>query len=112
MGSYTNEALKQLELGDGETLYGNTPLAILKVLLQSGSMIKAYGRVRRRTVDTFNRFIDNVMQILFLYEKDKDNGFPVTKDTARRSVDLISGEEDGIVREEKLVNDILSGRKT
>ena len=36
MGSYNHETLKQLNYGKGEVLYGDTPLAILKALLQSG----------------------------------------------------------------------------
>lgn len=36
MGIYNNDMLKQLEFGEGDMLYGDTPLAILKSFLQSG----------------------------------------------------------------------------
>lgn len=36
MSSYTKENLEQLNLGEGDVLYGDTPLAILKSLLQAG----------------------------------------------------------------------------
>lgn len=36
MGSYNHDTLKQLNYGNGEVLYGDTPLAILKAFLQSG----------------------------------------------------------------------------
>jgi len=35
-GSYSKEALEQLTYGKGKTLYGDTPLVILKAFLQSG----------------------------------------------------------------------------
>ena len=37
MGSvYSNDLISQLNLGKGKTLYGDTPLVVLKSFLQSG----------------------------------------------------------------------------
>ena len=36
MGTYTKESLEQLKLGNGEILFGDTPLVLLKSFLQSG----------------------------------------------------------------------------
>lgn len=66
MGSvYSSDLISQLNLGEGQTLYGNTLLVILKSFLQSGvSYVGGYpGAPTARLIDVisdakvFNKYI-------------------------------------------------------
>ena len=57
MGSvYSSDLISQLNLGEGQTLYGDTPLVILKSFLQSGvSYVGNYpGATTARLIDVIS----------------------------------------------------------
>lgn len=87
--------------------YGLKDYELGLVVAEAGNIVKGYGRVRRRTVDTFHRFIDNV--ILRIYELENERGplCTIASETGRRSLELISGEEDGIVKAEEMAERVL-----
>jgi len=95
MGSvYSNDLISQLNLGEGQTLYGNTPLVILKSFLQSGvSYVGDYpGALTARLIDVisdakvFNKYIESTIEYT---KKNYDLGALVTK-----SGSLIKGYGD------------------
>ena len=53
MATYTAEFLDQLNSGKGETLYGDTPLTILKAFLESGFVVVDFEEPRL-TADRFH----------------------------------------------------------
>lgn len=69
MGSYTNETLRQLELRAGETLYGDTHLAILKSFLQSGvSYLGGYpGSPTAGLIDVISQAYDPYLKDMGIY---------------------------------------------
>ena len=84
---------------------GDYELGVLTA--RSGSIIKGYGRVRRRTIDTFNRLIGNVVTVLYDSEVASGSGFLKTKEIFSESLKLISEDEDAINKAEKLVEEAL-----
>ena len=74
---------------------------------KSGSIIKGYGRVRRRTIDTFRRLYNNVVTKIYDYELERGTGFDKTKEIFIESVELISGDEASIEKAEELAEDFL-----
>lgn len=84
--------------------FANRDYELACIVARAGGMIKGYGRVRRRTVDTFHRFIDNIICRMFDIEKERAAGFLITADTGRKAAELISGDEDGIVKAEELTD--------
>ena len=77
----------------------------------SASMVKGYGKVRRRTMDSFYRFIDNVVFPLAEFESAKRKNFDITMEIGGEALKLISGESvDGIDKAEKLAQDVLEQR--
>jgi len=68
MGSvYSNDLISQLNLGEGKTLYGDTPLVILKSFLQSGvSYVGGYpGAPTARLIDVISalKFSINTLKV-------------------------------------------------
>ena len=71
-------------------------------IANSGSIIKGYGRVRRRTRDSFHRLITNILEKS--YEEGKHSPDVLTEVNVifKRSVELVSSTEDGIEEAEKM----------
>ncbi|HSE83652.1 MAG TPA: indolepyruvate oxidoreductase subunit beta family protein [Thermodesulfobacteriota bacterium] len=81
------------------------------LVAKSGEMIKGYGDVRRRTMNAFNRFLDNIITPLAEFEKKKNKNFDLTLEIGDKSLKLIAGATvDGIDNAEKMANDVLQGR--
>ena len=74
---------------------------------RSGSIIKGYGRVRRRTVDSYKRLINNIVTKLYDYDLEQGKGFDKTRETFAESIKLISKDESGIDKAEKLAEQVL-----
>jgi len=77
------------------------------LVAKSGNIIKGYGDVRRRTMDSFNRLLDNIINPLSEFEKKSGNSFDLTIDTGEKSLKLISDSTDGIDKAVELVNKVL-----
>lgn len=77
---------------------------------RAGGIIKGYGRVRRRTTDTFYRFMDYILAELFMYERDISDTFDLTKSMGEKSLDLISADESGIEQAEKMTRGAIKER--
>ena len=78
---------------------------------KSAQIVKGYGKVRRRTMDAFYRFIDNIVFPLTEFERDKRKNFDITLEIGEESIKLIAGESvDGIGQAEKLARDVLERR--
>lgn len=70
MGSvYSNDLISQLNLGEGQTLYGDTPLTILKSFLQSGvSYVGGYpGAPTASLIDVISDAYDPVLKDYGMY---------------------------------------------
>jgi hypothetical protein len=81
------------------------------LVAKSGEMIKGYGDVRRRTMNAFSRFIDNIITPLAEFEKKKNKNFDLTLEIGEKSLKLISGATvDGIDNAEKMADDVLRGK--
>ncbi len=77
------------------------------LIAKSGQMIKGYGKVRRRTMDAFGRFLDNVITPLVEFEKKNRKGFSLTLEIGEKSLNLIAASIDGIDKAEGLTKDLL-----
>ena len=74
-------------------------------------MVKGYGKVRRRTMDAFFRFVDNILSPLVEYESNNRKNFDITLEVGQEAYTLIAGETvDGIDKAEKLAQDVLEKR--
>ncbi len=81
------------------------------LVAKSASMVKGYGKVRRRTMSAFSRFIDNVIFPLAEFEKSKRKNYDITLEIGEEALKLISGETvDGIDKAEKLAREVLERR--
>ncbi|HEX3034257.1 MAG TPA: indolepyruvate oxidoreductase subunit beta family protein [Thermodesulfobacteriota bacterium] len=81
------------------------------LVAKSGEMIKGYGDVRRRTMNAFSRFLDNIITPLSEFERKKKKNFDLTLEIGEKSLKLIAGATvDGIDNAEKMANDVLRGR--
>lgn len=81
------------------------------LVAKSASMVKGYGKVRRRTTNAFVRFIDNVISPLAEFEKNKRKNFDVTLEIGEEALKMISGESvNGIDKAEKMARDVLEQR--
>lgn len=77
----------------------------------SGAMIKGYGKVRRRTIKAFYRFIDNIIFPLSEFERDKRKNYDITLEVGEEALKLVSGESvEGIDKAEKLAREIMEQR--
>jgi len=74
-------------------------------------MVKGYGKVRRRTMRTFIRFIDNVIFPIAEFEKNKRKNYDITLEIGEEALKLISGESmNGIDKAEKMAREVLERR--
>lgn len=81
------------------------------LVAKSVEMVKGYGRVRRRTMDAFYRFLDNIISPLAEYERNNRKNYDITLEIGQEACALISGETiDGIDKAEKLAQDVLEKR--
>ncbi|MEQ9619524.1 MAG: indolepyruvate oxidoreductase subunit beta family protein [Deltaproteobacteria bacterium] len=81
------------------------------LIARSASMVKGYGKVRRRTTDSFYRFADNIIFPLAEFETAKRKNFDITIEIGGEALKIISGESvDGIDKAEKLARDVLEQR--
>ncbi|MEM7007853.1 MAG: indolepyruvate oxidoreductase subunit beta family protein [Thermodesulfobacteriota bacterium] len=80
-------------------------------IAKSAQMVKGYGRVRRRTMDAFYRYLDNIISPLAEYETKNRKSYDITLEIGQEAYNLILGETvDGIDQAEKLAQDILGQR--
>lgn len=100
---YKNEHLIIKKYIESIEKYGNSDYELGCIVAKSGSIIKGYGKVRRRTINTFHRFLDNVVCKLYNYESSNNSAFKLTKDISKSALELISETEDGIEKAEELV---------
>jgi indolepyruvate ferredoxin oxidoreductase beta subunit len=78
---------------------------------KSASMVKGYGKVRRRTMNAFTRFIDNVISPIAEFEKSKRKNYDITLEIGEEALKLISGESvNGIDKAEKMAREVLERR--
>ncbi|MFI5322437.1 MAG: indolepyruvate oxidoreductase subunit beta family protein [Thermodesulfobacteriota bacterium] len=81
------------------------------LVAKSASMVKGYGKVRRRTMDSFLRFIKNVVSPIAEFEKTKRKNFDITLEIGEEALKIISGESvNGIDKAEKLAQAVLEQR--
>ncbi len=91
--------------------YAGLDYKLGSLVARSGSMVKGYGKVRRRTIKAFNRFIDNVVFPLSEFERDKRKNFDITLEVGEEALKLVSGESvEGIDKAEKLAREIMEQR--
>ncbi len=96
-----------------ETLnkYSTYDYKLTCLIAQSAQMVKGYGKVRRRTMDAFYRYIDNIIAPLAEYESNNRKSYDTTLEIGQEAYNLIVGESvDGIDQAEKLAQDILGKR--
>lgn len=79
------------------------------MVAKGGSIIKGYGRVRRRTIDTFMRFLDIVVSRLFSSSSAGKHGYSFVVSKGYEALEFISQSEDGIKKAEDLVLNHLEG---
>ncbi len=80
------------------------------LVAKSAEMIKGYGGVRRRSMDAFKRFLDNIITPLVEYEKKSRKAFHMSLDIGEKSLKLISTSTEGINQAEKLAQDVMQGK--
>lgn len=92
-------------------IYSQYDYKLGRLIAKSAEMVKGYGKVRRRTMDAFYRFIDNIIFPLSEFERDNRKNYDITLEIGQEAIKLISGESvDGIVQAEKLARDVLERR--
>jgi len=96
---------------DSVEFYAKKDYEVGCIVARAGSVIKGYGRVRRRTMDTFSRFIDNVIKKVFVFADGKGYGYETVREAGIRSLELISGDENGIVRAEEVASAITAEKR-
>jgi indolepyruvate ferredoxin oxidoreductase beta subunit len=75
---------------------------------RTGQMIKGYGEVRRRTIGTTRRFVQNVLRPLVDYEANIDGGnFRLASWLGEKARLMVGADDKGIDRAEKLVAQVL-----
>lgn len=96
---------------DAINKYASYDYKLACLVAKSAQMVKGYGKVRRRTMDSFYRFLDNIISPLAEYEVNNKKSFGITLEIGKEAYDLVSGESiDGIDKAEKLAQDILEQR--
>lgn len=80
------------------------------LVAKSGQMIKGYGDVRRRSMNAFARFLENIVAPLSEHEQKNRKGFSLTLEIGEESLKLISQSTDGIDKAEKLASEALQGK--
>ena len=97
--------------GESINKYASYDYKLACLVAKSAQMVKGYGKVRRRTMDAFFRFLDNIIFPLSEYESDNRKNFDITLEIGQQAYDLITGESiEGIDKAEKLAQDILEQR--
>ncbi len=88
----------------------NPDLGLL--VARSGSIIKGYGKVRRRTMKAFERFLDNVITPLANFDAKQNGNFNNTLSAGQEALQLISGSStEGIEQAEFRAQEILKEGK-
>jgi hypothetical protein len=87
--------------------YSKTNYALGCLVAKSGSMVKGYGKVRRRTLDSLKTYLEKIIDPIADSEKEIDNAFNLTLEIGEKSLYLISASTDGIEKAEKLANSTL-----
>ncbi len=78
------------------------------LVARTGQMIKGYGDVRRRTIASTRRFIENVLRPLVEYEASVDGAnFRLTSQIGEKARLMVGADDKGIERAERLVGEIL-----
>lgn len=91
--------------------YAGLDYKLGSLVARSGSMVKGYGKVRRRTMKAFYRFIDNIIFPLSEFEKNKRKNYDITLEVGEEALKLVSGESvEGIDKAEKLAREIMEQR--
>ena len=91
--------------------YSSYDYKLACLIANSAQMVKGYGRVRRRTMDAFYRYLDNIIGPLTEYETNNRTSYDITIEIGQEGYNLIVGESvDGIDQAEKLAQDILGKR--
>ncbi len=72
------------------------------IIAKAGNTVKGYGRVRRRTMNSFYRFLENVVDKIYELEKHRNSDPVLTREISAKSLQLISESENGIEEAEKL----------
>jgi len=91
--------------------YASYDYKLACLVAKSAQMVKGYGKVRRRTMDAFYRFLDNIISPLSEYERNNRKNFDITLEIGQEAYNLITGESvEGIDKAEKLAQDILEQR--
>ncbi|MCI0453420.1 MAG: indolepyruvate oxidoreductase subunit beta family protein [Candidatus Dadabacteria bacterium] len=80
------------------------------LVAKSAQMVKGYGRVRRKTMDAFNRFLDNVIKPLVEFERKTRKGYHLTLDVGEKSLKLISSSTEEINKAERLAQEVMQGK--
>jgi len=91
--------------------YSNLDYRVGCLVAKSAAIVKGYGKVRRRTVNAFLRYLDNVIFPLVDFEKDKRKNYDITLEIGEDALKLVSGESvDGIDKAERLAREVLEER--
>ncbi len=91
--------------------YASYDYKVACLVAKSAQVVKGYGKVRRRTMDAFYRFVDNIISPLAAYESNNRKNFDITLEIGQEAYTLISGETiEGIDKAEKLAQDVLEKR--
>jgi len=80
------------------------------IVAKSAQIIKGYGRVRRKAMDAFIRFLDNIIIPLAEYEKKSRKAFHMSLDIGEKSLKLILTSTEEISKAEKLAQDVMQGK--
>ncbi|HML94563.1 MAG TPA: indolepyruvate oxidoreductase subunit beta family protein [Thermodesulfobacteriota bacterium] len=91
--------------------YAGLDYKLGSLVARSGSMVKGYGKVRRRTIKAFYRLMDNIIFPLSEFERDKRKNYDITLEVGEEALKLVSGESvEGIDKAEKLAREIMEQR--
>ena len=81
--------------------FGKMDYQLGTAIARAGNIIKGYGRVRRRTRDSFNRLILNVLEKSYEEEKSSPDGLAKTLEIFNSSAEIVSQEAEGIEKTEQ-----------
>lgn len=91
--------------------YGRANYELGVIVARSGSLIKGYGKVRRRTIEAFERFIRNVIAPLAELDSRSEEAETPALRAASDALTLVSRSSlEGIKQAEAIVKDILKGK--
>jgi len=108
---YKKEHALIKKYGEAVRYYASLDYRVGCLVAKSASMVKGYGKVRRRTMNAFTRFIDNIIFPIAEYEKSNRKNYDITLEIGEEALKIISGESiDGIDRAEKMAREVLDRR--